>query len=241
MLPPLFSLDNFEGPLELLLCLIQKEELDICTIMIKHLTLQMRDGLEQINIDASSEMLTLAATLLLLKSQRLLPQQTHGTEATETLRIETIQNLIEYSRIKEAALTLKLKEEEQKSFFPRAPTLLRREMGSGLEEISLETLKQLMLGVLERSRSEPQKTIHAEKWDVAGKILWLRHTLKEQKKMLFLNLFSSERARGELIVLFLALLELMKHQELKVVRESDLVYIVFNELELTRAKTENRA
>jgi segregation and condensation protein A len=229
VLSPSFFLNNFEGPLELLLCLIQKEEIDICAIMLKELTLQMIRCLDQNTpVDLNSEILSLATTLLLLKSQKLLPREERiGLEnREEELGIEMIQTLIEYSRLKETARTLALKEEEQKAFFPRATSLFRKELGSGLEEIHLEDLKARLIEVLQREEKEPPKKIQGEKWEVAHQISWLRSTLEGNPKLSLNELFCAGKCREELIVLFLALLELLKYQELKIFKENEALYII---------------
>lgn len=227
MISTSFSLDNFEGPLELLLCLIQKEEIDICQVAIKQLTLQMIEELKRASeVDRNSEMLSLTTTLLLLKSQKLLPQHSIESEYEEDPRIEIIQSLIEYSRVKEAAQALSFKEEQQRNFFPRALTTFRKELGSGLEEIDLEDLKSLLLKVIKKAEKSPQQIIEAEKWEVADKVRWLRTYMRQQSSLLFTVLFSEEKCREELVVLFLALLEMMKHQELKVVKENETLYII---------------
>ena len=225
---PTFSLDNFEGPLELLLYLIQKNEIDICTIPISHLTSQFMEALDDFpEVETSSETLTLAATLLLLKSQKLLPQEALASEQLEDdPRIELIQSLIEYCRFKDAAKALSLREEEQKAHFPRATSPFRKELGSGLEEIGIENLKTLLLDLLKKSAFLPQQVIKEEEWQISHKLERIRLALTQEKKIPFTSLSSEAQGRSELIVLFLALLEMMKHQEARVVRENEILYII---------------
>jgi segregation and condensation protein A len=224
---PTFALDNFEGPLELLLYLIQKEEIDICAVAIKKLTQQFMDDLEKRpEVEISSETLSLAATLLLLKSQKLLPQEENQTEIDEDPRIEMIQNLIEYCRFKETAKMLSSKEEEEKAYFPRQALPVRKEVGSGLEEVGIENLKALLQEMLKRSQDNFKQIIQEEEWQISDKLAWLQHLLSNQKSVLFASIFSNTKSRIELIVLFLALLEMMKHQEAQVVRENESLYII---------------
>lgn len=223
---PTFFLENFEGPLELLLYLIQKDEIDVCEIVIKQLTTQLLDTLNSTpEVDVTSEMLTLTATLLLLKSQKLLPQEASTEEKNESNpRAALIQSLIEYCHIKEGAKILALKEQEQKSYFPRAVSPFKKEWESGLEEVDIEELKSLLYHVTRRAAQHPKQIIEREEWQVSHKIEWLRHTFALHAQLTFETLFSEEKSRGELIVLFLALLEMMKQQELRVVRENENVY-----------------
>lgn len=223
---PLFSLDNFEGPLELLLYLIQKEELDICDIVIKRVTEQLIGSLDiNIEIDLYSDLLALISSLLLLKSQKLVPKdQVPLEEGEEDPRVEMIQHLIEYCRFKEAAKVLSQKEDEQKAHFQRASVAFRKEVGTGLEEVGIEDLKRLLQNVLQKAnRADPKILIRDEEWQVSSKIAWFREL---NQPILLSAVFHEKRDRRELIVLFLALLELMKLQEFKVVREKEGIYIL---------------
>ncbi len=220
-----FSLENFEGPLELLLYLIQKDEVDICEVAIKQLTEQFIEVLNtEPELDTSSEVLALTATLLLMKSQKLVPHdEIRSVEEEEDPVVEIIKNWIEYCRFKEAAKALSLKEEEQKAHFPRATAPFRKELGAGLEEVDIGDLKTLLFDVMARADRSPQHVITDEEWHISHKIEWFRHM---QDKISFCVVFSEEKSRKELIVLFLALLELMKLQELRIVRETETIYIM---------------
>ncbi len=223
---PSFALDNFEGSLELLLYLIQKEEVDVCDVAIQELTKQLIQTLEQSAVETNAELMGLAATLLLIKSQKLLPGEEALTdEAIEDPRIEMIEKLIEYCRFRDAAQKLSSREEEQKVYFPRAAPPFRKDLGPGLEEVELEDLKAILKDVIQRAEKKPG-FIQDEEWHVAPKIHWFQETLKTRQRIAFEEIFSEEKCRGELIVSFLALLELMKLQELKIVRENNLLYII---------------
>ncbi len=225
---PPFTLENFEGPLELLYYLIQKEEIDPCGVVIKQLTSQLIQVLKDSpEVDVSSEMLHLTASLLLIKSQKLLPHETAALEELEDdPRLEMIQSLIEYCRFKEMAKALAVKEEEQKAYFPRPPSPFKRELGPGLDEVDKEGLKNLLQQVLKKAAKLPEKMIQEDSWQVADKALWLRQLLQSHPQLPFETVFSPTMGREELIVSFLALLELMKHQHLKVVREKEDLYII---------------
>lgn len=221
-----FVLDNFEGPLELLLCLVQKEEVDVCAITLQDLTQQLFSHLEA--IDVGSEILHLTATLLLIKSQKLLPKGTASGEEIEeeNPRLELIQQLLDYCRFKEVAKVLTQREEVQQSFFPRASSSFRKELGSGLEEVGLDTLKALLQEVLDKSISKPQGLISQEVWLVSDKIEWFRHLFQTRQTLSFYEVFSPDKERAELIVFFLALLELMKSQELQVFTQNSEIQLI---------------
>jgi segregation and condensation protein A len=224
---PTFSLDNFEGPLELLLYLIQTDEMDVCSITIKKLTAQFMQALEVTpEVEISSETLALAATLLLMKSQKLLPQEESASELEEDPRVEMIQSLIEYCRFKETAKELSLREEEQKGIFPRATPFFRKELGSGLEEVGIDNLKNLLVEMLKRSAQFPLQIIKEDEWQISHKLAWLQQEFTQHTRILFTSLFAHIKSRVEMIVLFLALLEMMKLQEVRVVRESEKIYVI---------------
>ncbi len=223
---PTFSLENFEGPLELLLYLIQKEELDICEITINQLTAQLMQTVEASGeVETSSETLSLAATLLLWKSQKLIPGEKLPEETEEDPRLEIIKSLIEYCRLKDAAKVLTVKEEEQKAHFPRATSPFCKELGSGLEEVGITDLKNLLSLMLQRSLKHPDHIIQEEEWKVSDKIEFLRELLQAQEKVCFETLFGEITSRIELVVTFLALLEMMKQHETHVVKENEKLYI----------------
>lgn len=223
---PTFSLDNFAGPLELLLYLIQKDEIDVCTIEIKKLTAQFIESMRStLEVETNCETLSLAATLLLLKSQKLLPGEEGSEAMEEDPRIAMIQTLIEYCHFRDTAKMLSLKEEEQKGYFPRATPPLNKELGPGLEEVGIEDLKSLFIDMVNRSKGALPQTIHEEEWQVTHKLMWLRQILSHELHVLFTSLFSETKCRMELIVLFLALLEMMKHQEAKVIRKDQDLYV----------------
>lgn len=223
-----YSLENFEGPLELLLYLIQKDEMDICSITLKKLTAQFLHHLEKQNeIDASSETLGIASTLLLIKSHKLIPSN-ETLDSDEFDRLKLIEQLLQYTHLREAAKRLSDREEEQKLFFPRPPLPFekKQEPGVGLEEVRIEDLKKLLQEMILRSHKDPQKIVHQDAWQVGPKLAWLRTAVAGQSKLSFPLIFSEDKCRAEWIVLFLALLELMKLGELKVVREEENLYII---------------
>lgn len=224
-----FSLENFEGPLELLFYLIQREEVDICEIALKELTRQFEKGLQITKeIDVNADLLGLAATLLLMKSQKLLPpgemdEEENGADP----RMQMIQQLIEYCRFKDAAQELSKREATQQAFFPRGlvePST--KKPNSGLEELNLNELKTLLKDLMTRLPTEKPHLIQDEPWPIDEKIIWFRKELKKRLQIPFDEIFREDKCRSEIIVLFLALLELMKAHELHVVMENALVYII---------------
>jgi len=213
---PSVTLPNFEGPLELLLYLIQKEELPIEEVSLSTMTKQWIDRLD--DVDAGAEFLALASTLLLLKSRSLLPHEQAALEGEEDSRWEMIQKLLEYCHYKEMAKGLADREESQGLYFPRGYVDNSVEKGLGLEEVNLSDLTSLLQDVLAKAPSAP-KTIQGETWEIGPKIVWWEQ--EAQKKPLgFFEVFTPKKCREELIVLFLALLELLKLQKLMINTET---------------------
>lgn len=220
----IFRLEQFCGPLELLFALVHKEEIDICTIFLQELVQQFLQG-EEKGIDKSAEFLSLMATLLLIKSRSLLPQTEITEEEREAPPLELMQHLLEYYRVKEAAEQLSAREEEQKSFYPRGWTPVEIPPTSGLENLELQELTQILRTLLTRASQAPKHRILEEKWKVSDQLLWLKETLLQKNQAPFEEIFNLNKYREELIATFLALLELMKMQFLYIKKEETRLFL----------------
>lgn len=227
-----FSLDIFEGPLAFLLHLIQKCEINIHDVPISEITKQYHEKIQEwlaLSVDDGAEFISTTALLLLMKSKRLLPKHEITEEEEEDLdpNFEIIHQLLEYCHFKEAAKDLAIREEKQSAFFNRGVhSLPEAKKQLGIEHLSMEDLGALFEKVLQKAGSQNKK-ISEEEWRVSDKISYLRSTLKEKAKVPFSYLFNDEKVKPELIVNFLALLELMKIGECFVAKEeqSDQIYI----------------
>lgn len=221
----IFTLSIFEGPLAFLLHLIQKSEINIQDVLIHDLTTQYLDRIKEllsVSIDDGTEFISMTAHLLLIKSKRLLPKHENDEELEEDLdpSFEIIHKLLEYCYFKETAKDLAEREEKQGVFFNRGAVEPPQETKKllGIEHLSLVDLSTLFEKVLEKLASQKGK-IEEEEWSVSDKIKGMRLLLKESKKVPFHCLFSSKKEKPELIVNFLALLELMKIGECFVGKE----------------------
>lgn len=223
--PDTFSLDVFEGPLAFLLHLIQKSEINICDIPIQELTTQYLERIKDIitpSVDTGAEFIGITALLLWMKSKKLLPQHEQPLLEEEDLdpSFEIIYKLLEYCQFKEAAKELSRKEHEQSVFHTRGVhSIPEAEKTLGIEHLSLEDLTELFNAVVTKA-SNQKRAIHEEPWRVSDKINLLRTMFKTEQKIPFEKLFSRERPKVELIVTFLAVLELMKIGEAFVGRET---------------------
>lgn len=229
-----FSIDNFEGPLDLLWHLISRQEIDIYEVSIKEITKQFIERCKNLanpEVDHGAEFIASAASLLWLKSKTLLPiheQLTDTTLEEEDPRFEIIHHLMDYCRFKQAAKDLSDREQHQTAYYLRGvESSIEAKKNLGIDHLSLEDLANLFRDIIAKV-SVKHGLIHEEVWRVSDKIRALRYQINECKSIPFVEVFTSEKSREELIVTFLALLELMKNGEAKVVfdRTKNIVSII---------------
>jgi segregation and condensation protein A len=232
-----FALGNFEGSLDFLLHLVQKNEIDIAEISLEQITHQYLKKLEEWLtpcVENGAEFIGITAHLLFLKSRMLLPRhEQEGTHSEDELdpRFEVIHQLLDYCRFKEAAKELAEREQKQGAYYLRGMDGLPDvKKVLGLDHLSLEDLATLFQQVLAKS-SVQKGLIHEEIWRVGDKIKFIRQLLKEHSTLGFEFLFSPDRSRPELIVTFLAILELMKLGELIVAKDNTTHQVVLLSVE----------
>ena len=220
-----FALDNFEGTLDFLLCLIQKEEIDIYDVPIQDLIQQFLLKFiewEEEGLERGADFIGNASYLVWLKSKTLLPVHEQESldldEAIEDPHFEIIHHLIDYCRFKQAAKELTSRQDKQQSCYFRGIDAPEWKKPLGIDHVSLEELSQLFKEMIERAaQTRPQ--IEEENWRVGDKIRMLRNLLKESQIIPFTILLLPGKSRPEIIVIFLAILELMKTGELAVGKE----------------------
>lgn len=215
-----FTLPHFQGSLEFLLYLIQKEEVNIYDIPIQELMQQFITKYgqeEESELDKGAEFIGGAAYLLWLKSLKLLPRSEAKGEPENKIEnppLEIIHHLIDYCRFKEAAKELACRQEQQQARYFRGVDGPEWKKPLGIHHLSLEELAQLFKQMM--VQAVVPAVITEEEWLVADKMSLIREGLKEENSFPFLSLFSSQQTRIEMIVIFLAVLELMKTGEIKV-------------------------
>ncbi len=208
------KLEMFEGPLDLLLHLIRERQLDILDIPIAEITeeyLRYLTLMQDLDLDVAGEFLVMAATLIHIKSKMLLPpDQTGEEEAGEEPdpRAELVSRLLEYKRYKEAAQTLGVLEAEQQLLHRRSGPAIDLEVEGPLE-ISLFELIKAFQDVLKRAEIPGPLEISPEELNVGQRVVLLLDRLAEESPLEFHRLFGSATRRAEIIVTFLALLELL--------------------------------
>ncbi len=225
-------LSNFEGPLEFLLYLVQKNEIDIYEVFLQEITAQYQQKFGSsvsVDINSGAEFVSSTAFLLWLKSKTLLPKH-EQSEALEDIEpdphFEIIHQLMDYCKFKQAAKDLSQLELKQSLYYPRgqeASPEVKKPLG--IEHISLEDLASLFQQVISKASPEPKK-ISGETWQVSDKIIAIQNLFEHQQKIPFELLFNETMSREELIATFLAVLELMKEGFLKARKESNVVVFV---------------
>lgn len=221
------NIDVFEGPMDLLCYLINKNKINIYDIPILQITEQYMEYIEihNINMEAISEFLVMAATLLEIKSKMLLPKK--KLDAEEAPLEELVRRLVEYKKFQQMVSVFKTKELEFKKNIYKKPDLIietykvKEEINVDklLEGITLIDLKKIYEEVISRrsnlisdSKNKLQK-IKIEDYKVSDKIKYIRNLLEKKRKILFSQLVFDKKENIEKIVSFLAVLELIKANE----------------------------
>ncbi len=225
------QLEIFEGPLDLLLHLIKKNEVSIADIPIATITEQYLATLElmqSLNLDVAGEFLVMAATLVHIKSKMLLPDEAgeEEEEEEEDSREELIRRLLEYQRFKEAAGELERREILGRDAFLRVSEPAEDAGTVEVETLSLFDLISALRQVLDRFPEEKFHEITLEKVSVREKMTLLLDELHRLGQVLFQSFFERASSRIEVIITFLAMLELVKIRAVRVRQDQRLGPIV---------------
>lgn len=216
-------LKEFDGPLDLLLHLIEQAKVDIKDIFVSEITnryLSLMEELDELDMDTASEFLTMAATLVYIKSRSLLPKPPKETEEEEDPEEVLVRQLKEYKLFKLASERLNELGEGMKGVFSRIP----EEFALPPQEYELgaataQELFSAFMEVINREEAEERipelaKKVDADKYTVRIQLKKLRSCLKEKKTVTFDELFEETSAKMEKIVTFMALLEMIARQEI---------------------------
>ena len=216
------TLPAFTGPLDLLLHLIQREEIEITDIPIARITKEYLGTLElmrELDLEVAGEFLVMAATLMRIKARMLLPPAIVDEEE-EDPRQGLIRQLLEYRRFKEAARDLERLEGERRLHFDRgAPAQLEDPQDGELQPVSLFRLLDALKNVLQRQAPPLVHTITAEPISLEEAIAVIRSTIGEGGRALFEEVLVHFETRLEKITAFLGLLELLKQERIAVTQE----------------------
>jgi segregation and condensation protein A len=232
------KLEVFEGPLDLLLYLIKKDEVDIYDISLERITaqyLEFMDAFKVLDLDVAGEFVVMAANLIYLKSRALLPVNVQPPEEDaeeEDPRWDLIRQLVEYKKFKDAAAQLSVREVEQSNLYGRLPESTDTAPERPLGDVSVFDLINAFNKVLKRidsGKSEDLREIFEENYTVSDKIDFIMKMTASGVPLKFTELFAQAASRAEIVVTFLALLELIRLKQLRCVQDEP-----FSEIELRK-------
>ena len=230
------KINEFEGPLDLLLHLIKQSNIDIYDIEICQITKQYLDyinKMEELNINVASSYIVMAAELMEIKSKSLLPKKEEETEEEdeEVISKENLINkLIEYKKYKEMAPSFKNLETNRQNIYIKSPEKLNNyldEITLKNEDTSVDELVEAFKKFLERKNHEKPITtkITNKEYSVKERKHNIRNILREKKKVLFTELFE-ENNTGFIIVTFLSILEMTKEKEITIKQDTNFSNII---------------
>jgi len=232
------KLQMFEGPLDLLLYLVKKDHLNIYDIPIAKVTEQYLDYInlmQLMDLNLAGEFMVMAATLMQIKSKMLLPAEPEPqAEEQEDPRAELVRRLLEYEKFKEIAENLKKREEDQREVFKRPNTEVEKELGKE-KPVYFEASIFDLISAFSRALKDVPKEVFYEvikdEFTIEEKVHEILHLLLVQPSARVSELFSKAKNKLEIIVTFLAVLELIRMKEI-VALQSDM----FEDIEITRNK-----
>lgn len=257
-----FKLEVFEGPLDLLLHLIDKNKINIYDIPIVEITEQYLSyvrNMEAINLDMMSEFLVMAATLIRIKSQMLLPKDKSKDEEEVDPRQELVDRLLEYKMYKYISMELKEKEQDAERVLYRSQSI-PQEIADFKEEVNVEDLlsgltlaklHQIFQSVMKRQEDkiDPIRSkfgkIEKEEINLSEKMDWILTYARKYSRFSFRKLLMKQESKMEVIVSFLAILELMKVGEIAIKQDNlfddiDVTYIGNDETVIYSAEMEEK-
>ena len=232
-----FKIENFEGPLDLLLHLIKKSKLEIEDVKLSEITeqyLQIMKQIESVDLEVASEFIEVAATLIEIKSKALLPKLLIGDEEEEEdPELLLMQRLNEYKLFKEACE--KLRPLDCISRFYKEPEPSASKFRVVLKDMTMDMLINAFTGILSRVSvaevSDVPKEVKKESYTEQTKTAAIRDALALHNRVMFSQLFEDSSTRGEIVVTFKAILELLKLQEIKVIQND-----IFGDIEILKAE-----
>ena len=234
----------FEGPMDLLLFLVKKQEVDICEVNLTGLATQFIEYVElmkQLDLDQAGEFIVMASTMMYIKSRELLPVSEQVGDDDDgddgDPRWDLIRRLVEFKRFKDASDDLQRLEIEREKVYTRRPGSIPIDplpMGNRLEASIFDlvgAVNELLRRVAEREAAKGE--IVEDRWSISEKIVAIRERLGRVNQLKFSELFDGVRSRGEVVATFLALLELIRLKQLMATQDD-----LFGEIEMFVAPVE---
>ena len=220
-----FKLSNFEGPIELLWHMIKETKLEITEVKLADITEQYLDymsGIDELDLEKASDFIDIAATLIEIKSKSLLPREDVEETEDEDPEKALLRRIKEYDLFKTASENLRPLENVDRFYKPAEDKV--NDYRYVLGELSLSGLLDAFAKMMTKVKKEEQniipKKIEKDRFTVAEKIISIRENLKQRNHMKFSEFFQEDYTKSEMINLFLAVLELLKMQEIIVRQQS---------------------
>lgn len=234
-------LESFEGPMDLLLHLIDKAEIDIYDIPINEITEQYIEyikKMDQLDLDITSEFLLMAATLLEIKSKMLLPSMKTSEDKQLEMeeidpRIELVKRLVEYKKYKHVSQELQLYEQVQKKvYYKPKEDLSNFEGEEEIEEMDLDKLVSALNKLLKKNQNTQISIdideIQKEEYTLDESMEKIKVKLEENKQITFSSLFHENSNKKEIVVTFLSILELIRTKYITIAQEDNFSEIIIN-------------
>jgi segregation and condensation protein A len=215
-------IDSFEGPFDLLLDLLKKAHLEITSINIREVTspfLASLNNMQDLNIDIAGEFLVMAATLIQMKARSLLPSHNKDNEADEPEFDNLTKRLIEYEKYKEIGKILKYKEDENSQVFYRPP--FNADKSDFIIDIDLQTLADSFYNALKSLPDEIREILYQE-IPIEVKMREILNLLEASGAISFNQVSKLQKSKMALVVVFIALLELIKDKQISAVQNENL-------------------
>ncbi|WP_437184994.1 segregation and condensation protein A [Planctomicrobium sp. SH668] len=222
------ELDLFTGPLDLLLYLVRRNELDIVNLEIARITQQFHeflDVLQQIDLDFVGDFVVMASTLVEIKSRNVLPTiveeepDSLGAPQAGDPRSDLIRQLLEYKQFKEAATSLEEQALQWQERYPRLaderPTAGKNPAADRIKEVELWDLVSALGRVLKKNEAESNSTIRYDETPIQTYVEQIGALVRARGGMPFTSLFDEETMRSKIVGMFLAILELIRHHQFR--------------------------
>ena len=242
------QIELFEGPLDLLLYLVRKEEVDIYQVNLTKIAKEFIEYVElmrELDLEVAGEFLVMASTLMYIKSKELLPVDKQVTDEEDEEegdpRWELIRQLVQYKKFKDVAAGLLNRAEEQEQIYARLapkPDFETPQATLGPDSrVSIFDLVNAVNVIIKRfdERDADTREIYEDKWTVSEKIEHIRVRLGNLPRFRFSELFADATSRGEVVVTFLAMLELIRMRQMRVDQDQP-----FSEIDVVRVEEEER-
>ncbi|QDT55147.1 Segregation and condensation protein A [Caulifigura coniformis] len=234
------ELDRFSGPMDLLLYLVRRNEVDLRHLPIARITSQFQEYIEvlqELDLGLVGDFVVMASTLIEIKSRMVLPEENEVEASADEPpisagdpRSELIQQLLEYRRFKEAAVALETRADEWQERYPRLagdrPTTAKDPTADRIKEVELWDLVSALSRILRRADVAPEGHIRYDETPISVYVEQIGNRVHAEGEVRFTSLFDSTTLRSKITGMFLAVLELLRHHSFRAQQDEDFGEIV---------------